>query len=460
MKSAVVFLFLCVSSAVSFGQAVPASFFGLHFHNPSDNPTVNYRTCRIWGVVGAYWAEIESQQGVFDFNGLDAALAAAKQDGIDDGCIFTFGPTPQWASPHPNDSNCDKLTPYNGGCWPPSDLNYDGTGTNKMVIDAITAIAQHVNAPGYLSTHAHISYWEPWNEPYRSNTISGTLCRPTHHCSYNGSYAQLVRMAEDFRTIVKGIDPTASIMTPSGNMYFKWNGRLVVANFLDCAHSPRKGSGCTTGSRGSDAVDVINSHCYVWRHNPDYVVGYIQAMRNLLGPVDAAKPFLCDEGGWGTDNTTPDPDVQAGFLARWFIEMASQNLVLAAWYAWDDSNWGTLWRPKGSGGCKNTDGCLTKSGVAYEQINSWLVGATLGSCTINRTVTACSLSRSNGYLAEMVWVNTTVTNCAGQTSTETCGSTPYSVPSGYITKRDLDGVRQPVKRMEIIGAKALLFENQ
>ena len=468
MKYTRVFLLVCLLTAVSFGQAVPASFFGLHFHQPNDIPTVTFGACRIWMVSffpltrqtkGALWPQIEAQPGVFDFSVLDAELAAAKQSGIDDGCVFTFGPTPQWASLHPSDRTCDHATQYSGGCWPPTDLNYDGTGTDKIVIDAITAIAQHVNDPTYLTTHAHIRYWEPWNEPYRSVSISGTDCR-RHACSFNGSYAELVRIAEDFRTVVKGIDATALIVTPSGNAHFNVNGRLVVANFLDCAHKPRSGSNCITGTRGSNAVDVINTHCYVGTQNADDVIGYLQAMRALLDPVDKAKPFLCDEGGWGSNLKTTDPDIQAGFVARWYMDIWSQNVILAGWYAWDDFTYGILWYPKGSNGCQLNVGCLTKAGTAYTQTYSWLVGATLGGCTAQGSVATCSLSRPNGYQAEMVWVNTTLTTCTGQTSSETCGSMPYTVPAQYTTKRDLDGVRQPAKRLEIIGAKPLLFENQ
>ncbi len=437
--------------------SMAASFFGLHIHRAADVPTVNYGTCRIWGVAGAFWPQIEAQAGVFDFTALDGILADAKQAGIIDGCVFTFGATPAWISSNPTDPNCDTSP---GACWPPTDLNFDGTGTDQSVIDAITAIATHVNDPTYLQTHAHVKYWEPWNEPYRSSVLSGTVCSPAHLCSFNGSYAELVRIAQDLRATIQAIDPTALIVTPSGNAYFQVNGQLVVANFLDCANSPRAGSGCTTGNSGSNAVDVINTHCYVWSQNPDDVIGYIQAMRALLSPTDLAKPFLCDEGGWGTDSTTADPDLQAGFLARWFVDIASQNVLSAGWYAWDDAAWGTLWNPKGKGGCTQTSGCLTSAGVAYEQVNSWLVGATLGTCTVSGAVTSCPLSRGGGYQAEMVWVNTTLANCAGQSSAETCGSTPYSVPSQFITKCDLAGVCQAPQSVEMIGVKPLLFKNQ
>jgi hypothetical protein len=75
-------------------------------------------------------------------------------------------------------------------------------------------------------------------------------------------------------------------------------------------------------------------------------------------------------------------------------------------------------------------------------------------------VTTCPLSRSGGYQAEMVWVNTTVATCSGQPNAPVCGSTSYSVPSQFITKCDLSGVCQPAQAVEIIGAKPLLLQNQ
>jgi hypothetical protein len=445
----------------------------MQFNSPTSQVSAPYGRCRIWGVAGTLWADIEPSQGVYQFTTLDGILAAAKQAGISDGCIFTFGYFPQWASTNPTDNTCDKLNTTTGSCWPPADLNFDGSGTDQTVLDAITAIATHLNDPTYLLTHAHIKYWEPFNEPYRSSILSGTVCATTHTCSFNGSYAQLVRMAEDMRCVIKGtgtvngvpcartaIDPSAAITTPSGQSYFQTNGRLVVANFLRCNQKPPSGSGCTTGSRGSAATDVVNLHCYVIAGNADDTVGNIAASRILLSPVDAAKPFFCGEGSWGTTTGLADPDLQAGFVARWFVNVLSQQVTTAMWYSWDNQGWGTLWNPKGKNGCTQTSGCLTKAGVAYNQVYNWLVGATLQGCQSSAGINTCTLTRPNGYSALMVWSPATLTACAGQPSSEVCGSTSFQVPAGYGTKRDLDGLVQPANTVEYVGAKPILLENQ
>jgi Big-like domain-containing protein/centrosomal CEP192-like protein len=458
--------------AVTLGP-VPPTFFGMQFNSPTSTVTAPYGTCRIWGVLGTLWADIEPSPGVYQFATLDGILANAKQAGINDGCVFTFGYFPQWASTNPTDNTCDELNSTTGSCWPPADLNFDGSGTDQTVVSAITAIATHLNDPVYLQTHAHIRYWEPFNEPYSSSTLSGTVCTTTHTCSFNGSYAQLVRMAEDMRCVIKGmgtvngvpctniaIDPTASITTPSGQSYFQMNGRLVVANFLQCNQKPLAGSGCTTGARGSAATDVVDFHCYVFSGNPDDATANIAASRAVLTSTDAAKPFICGEGSWGTPSDLADPNLQAGFVARWFTDILNQQVTTTIWYEWDNQAWGTLWNPKGKSGCTQAPGCITEAGTAYAQTYSWLAGHTLQGCQNSGGVNVCTLTGPNGYSALMVWVTTALSTCTGQSNAEVCGSTLYLVPSGYVIKHYLDGSSQPASASEYIGAKPVLLSNQ
>jgi hypothetical protein len=97
-----------------------------------------------------------------------------------------------------------------GQCSPPTDLNSDGTGTDATWIGWVAAIASHANQAGYLAgtgawaaggancpgttacAHAHIPYWEIWNEPFATGKF------------WNGSYDQLARFEQDATCLING----------------------------------------------------------------------------------------------------------------------------------------------------------------------------------------------------------------------------------------------------------------
>ena len=68
--------------ATGTGIAVPSSFFGMHVMNPQTVVAAPYERCRIWGVRGDYWAQIEPSPGYYNFAALDTTLAVARQAGI------------------------------------------------------------------------------------------------------------------------------------------------------------------------------------------------------------------------------------------------------------------------------------------------------------------------------------------------------------------------------------------
>ena len=81
-----------------------------------------------------------------------------------------------------------------GQADPPADVNLDGTGTDQTWRNWIGAAVSHVNAPGYLSTHAHVQVWESVDEPDTCGFFS---------CNF-GSYDILGRWAADMYCIIKG----------------------------------------------------------------------------------------------------------------------------------------------------------------------------------------------------------------------------------------------------------------
>src|SRR5262249_4837888 len=125
----------------------------------------------------------------------------------------------------------------------------------------------------------------------------------------------------------------------------------------------------------------------------------------------SGKPIFNTEGSWGSSNYDVLTSAQqVAFIARWYLLHWSSGIGRMMWYAADNTVWGTL--------CATQMPCvLTPAGVAYNQIYSWMVGATMSTpCTANGKVWTCGLLTA-GIQALAVW--------------NTAGSSSYTVPSGY-----------------------------
>jgi hypothetical protein len=448
--------------AVQFANTppVPASFFGMIVASSSDMPPlVPFGQFRFWDD-GASWPLIEPSGPTPNFAPLDNYLSALKTQGVND-VFYTLGRTPYWASSKPGDMSCDYFIPNMpttyGSCDPPLLLNADGSGSDLYWINWVTTIATHVNDPTYLKTHAHIKYWEIWNEVYRSHVLSNYL-PPNGSCCYSfqGTYAQLVRLTQDARSVITGIDPTAQIVMPSS--VANTNGALAVAqNFLYCNDNPKSGSNCTTGNQGASAVDIINYHLYVNQEPVEtnlmnYVNGGggLNGIRPSLQPAERVKPLWSGEDSWGLTNNNikafTDPDLQAAFVARYHMISWSLGIASEFWYQYDNPNEGTLW---------SSSSGLTEAGTAYTQVYNWMVGRSMTSlCSPTGTIWTCTLTAPGGYQGLVVW--DTSLSC----SNGTCNTKPYSVGAQYVQYRDLSGIVYPVTGRSVpVGIKPILVEN-
>ncbi|MGB8834333.1 MAG: Ig-like domain-containing protein, partial [Candidatus Sulfotelmatobacter sp.] len=438
---------LTVSTTQSANPNAP--LFGLHIQSISTPlPTIGFNEVRLWSDVSSTrWAQINKSKGAYNFSTVDSFLAEFYGAGITD-VVYTFGQVPKWASRNPSDSACDFATSSSlyGGCDLPTDINIDGTGTDQTFINFVTAIATHVNDPTYLMTHAHIRYWEPWNEWYRNNVVN------THtwvNYSVRASYAQMVRMVEDVRCTITGtgtvngipctatpIDPTAQIVSPSDGANSCCSSPQVFQNFLYCngtgANAPISGSYCTTGSAGSAAVDIINSHWYEGQgREPEELITDVPVYTSVLSSTDLSKPLWSDEGSWNDDTYVPDPDIQASWVARYYLVGWSTKLVRIYWYAYDSTLYGTLWT--------STDG-PDPAGQAYSTVYNWVVGSTLTipCAKSSGTIWTCGIKLANGISAEAIW-DTSQTCSDGS-----CTTRNQNVSSSWTSYQDLNGTDHAV----------------
>src|SRR5271166_5132615 len=123
------------------------TYFGMHIHSLAPGtpwpdavvPNVQFGAIRLWDS-GVGWAEINTAASVYDFSHMDSWLSEAQANNVD--VLYNLGRTPNWASSMPNDSSCNYATlgGGNGQCWPPNDLNNDGSGADAIWISWVTSV--------------------------------------------------------------------------------------------------------------------------------------------------------------------------------------------------------------------------------------------------------------------------------------------------------------------------------
>lgn len=441
-------LTLAVSGSIANGNTAPATLFGFSSTNTStrDYPTVNYGMQRFWDSPPLQWPSINTASGVFDFSNLDSTLATAYSSGVMEG-MYTLARTPPWATSNPADTSCHYTTAVSGGgagqCDPPIDLNSDGTGTNAIWKAWITAIASHANNPTYLQTHAHIKFWEIWNEPDAA-------------FYWSGSFAQLARMTEDAKCIITGrglihesgngtatsctataIDPTAQIVMASGHASSP--ATLAYAqNQLYCNASPTGYQlPCPNPANAiASAVDIINFHM-----KPGNATGnkcpaptpctpetamqtYVSNVHGILQPAELAKPLWDGEASYAETGFTgayTDADMAASFMPRFYLTSWSLGISGIAWYDWT---------------YMTTQPAAVQT--AYQQTYNWLAGSTLTTpCAASGTVWSCTINKS-GTQYLIMW--DTSQSCANGS----CTTANQTVASQWSQYQDMTTANAPV----------------
>jgi hypothetical protein len=368
-------------------------------------PSVPIFGLRLWETDSA-WAQINTANGTYDWTTLDQWITAAAANDVQ--LIYTFGYTPQWASSDPNDSGCDE---FSGACWPPSDLNSDGTGSDQYWINFVTAIAQH--APS-------ITYWEMWNTPHDPN-------------QWNGTDAQLVRMVQDARTYIKMYIPNATIIGPA-------NGQLNYTYPAGNCTMPDLMAGYLAAGL-AQYIDVMGFHTY-YTTVPEDIVAVIQCYQGVMATYNiSSMPMWSTEGAWGTDSELSSATDQAGFVARLYLLLWSNGVQRHYWYAWDDATTGTL----------EVNNVADTAGLAYGQVESWMSGRTMSTpCAESSSgIWTCGFTGANGYTSQAVWYPGS-------------GTKTYTAPAGFINYLKLSGVETSISAGATVtlGQEPVLLQNQ
>ena len=454
------------SVTVTAGSSSPSpTYWGFSESNTNAEswPLVSYEMRRFWDSSPLQWPFLNTASGVFDFSNLDVGLALAYSHGAMEG-MYTLARTPPWATSDPTDTSCSytgtELGEGNGECDPPNDLNSDGTGTNAIWKAWITAIATHVNSPGYTATHAHIKYWEIWNEP-------------DNKPFWTGSFAQLARLTEDANCIITGrgvihesgngtatactataIDPTAQIVMASAhakdaalvygqNELYCDNTSGIPSNELPCPNPP---------NAIATAVDIINFHMKPGNESgnncpaptpctPESAMQwYTSNIQSILQPAEAAKLLWDGEAQYsrtGFINAYSDPDMAASFMPRFYLLDWSLGITGVAWYNPD------------------SEAEPAQAQTSYQQTYNRLANASLVSpCAAIGTVWSCMISES-GTQYLIMW--DTSQSCANGV----CTTGNQTVASQWTQYQDMTAASTPIAisgRVVPVGIKPILLE--
>ena len=349
---------------------------------------------RLWDTF-TNWKDLEPAKGTYNWTALDRWLAVAQTHGAD--VLYTFGDTPGWASSNPA-GTCD----YNpGGCYPPFDMqDWD---------DFVRALATH--------SAGRIKYWELWNEA-------------SQHEYWSGGMTALVIMSKHAYSIIKSIDPSAKVFTPSGV-----GGATDTSTFLDQFYA----------SGGGQFVDGVAFHGYgnAVPSSPEEINRIVDAVRRVMAKWNQAdRPLWDTEASWGPADHLPNEDDQVAFVARHYLLQWSKGVQRSYWYAWNDEKYGTLW----DGGARR----MRRAGTAYGEIEEWLKGSIFNnSCSATADSTwTCDLTLADGEQGQVVW-NSAVSGSA---------TISFQALAKFVRYRSLDGHDSPISRgMVSIGAKPILL---
>jgi Glycosyl hydrolases family 39 len=358
-------------------EPIPPTFFGMHIHGitvprPYSGkvtpwPSMKFGTWRLWDAY-VTWKDVEPQPGEWKFQNLDKYVDLAERNGVD--ILLTLGKTPEWAS-SARGKNAETAPPKNIEDW-------------KTFVRTVASRYK-----------GRIHAYEVWNEPNAPNFWSGTT-------------QQLVQVTHHAYTVLKWVDPTITVVSPS----YCWNfGVPGLDSFL------RAG--------GGQFADVIGYHLYVYPSPPEAMVPVAQQVESVMrrdGVGD--KPLWNTEIGWAKPKPSSDEEA-AGFVMRTYLLGWAAGVSREYWFGWDQHTYALQLVDMG-------DQALTPAGQAYAEIEQWLTGKRMNSCHSSGDVWVVELE-DTGHPVKIVW--------------DAGGSSSFRIPNDWRATRvtDFRGKTQPVR---------------
>lgn len=287
---------------------------GFHAHNAASieaAASTGYTAIRLWDS-GTDWASLKPQREQWNFERIDAYLAASKKANLK--VLWTLGNTPRWASARPNEKCA-----YGFGCAAePADIE----DWRRYVRTVATTF------------RGRIECYEPWNEvSFPTDPAfkqAGAGGDPGQF--FSGSIDTMVTLARAAYEEIKRIDPQACVLSPSFHSSGHWAEKFD--RFL--------------AAGGGQYFDVVSQHFY-FDEEPERTVPTIRAMKQVLAKHQLSHlPIWNSETGWpfvAQRQKWPRLSLEELVYAitlRTYLLNASEGISRIYWYAWDNKGMGVF----------------------------------------------------------------------------------------------------------------------
>jgi Glycosyl hydrolase catalytic core len=342
------------------GKTIPPTLFGLNLFNLEWGvswPTVSFVG---WRSGKSVWSKVEPQPDHFDFGDLDHEFDLAREHGVS--LLLLLQAPPTWASSRPKEPGC---------CGPKAPLG------NKAKPQSIAQWENYVRTVAKRYKGRQVAY-ELWNEPDVERFYSGTP-------------QDLVQMCRSAYKVIKEVDPSILVVSPSMS-----GGSKTAVPFLDAF----------LAAGGGDCVDVIGFHFYVAPQPPEAMLPKIDAVKAAMARYGVRKPIWDTEVGWNIinhDKNEPDQEVWAGkplddersqaYLARTYLLSWAAGIERVYWYAWAHPSMGMTEYDR-----KTPKPIAT----SFSTLQKWLIGKRLQDCNAAQAVWTCTLQDGN-QTEKIVW---------------------------------------------------------
>ena len=326
------------------------ALFGMDIHHiGAGTPWPSVTALPAWRLWDARvtWRDLEPFPGVFNFRLLDFYVRVAQQHHTE--LLLTLASTPQWASLRPTEPAAGGP----GAAAPPARMQ----DWENFVTRVTTRYKGRIHA------------YEILNEPNLPQFFTGTV-------------SDELAMLRDAYQIIKKIDPSAVVVSPS----FTRDGTQELDQLLQMG--------------GAQYMDAVGFHFYFFPGEPETMQPIFDSVKGVLSAHNVNKPIWDTEIGFGPTQTFTDENQQAAYFARTILMHWKDHIARAYWYAWDNHRWAHLWMTEPD------NKTLTKAGVAFSVLYGWISSASLTECSIrSETPNECSFTLANGKPAHILWVS-------------------------------------------------------